>query len=133
MKQLDKLRDLLREPRKYGTRKGTRVYHMLEELAALGRVRTGASSKGYKRIDTFDVVNVLNRAGIACTYGNDAPRGGANGEWVALTGQVAKDVKKAYQCFTEAAMISSPGKYSVHEIGQTWGPLFDGYLDMLKK
>lgn len=55
-----------------------------------GRTYTGYSfyrARGWaaKRIWTEEVLFVLRKLGIACTSGNNAPRGGANGEYVQVT------------------------------------------------
>lgn len=67
-------------------------------LLATGKARTGESSyrAGYahKHIWTDVVAYILRNNRISFECGNDAPRGGANGEFVKLTGKVLKDVLK---------------------------------------
>ena len=73
-------------------------------LIQVGRVCTGSSgySKGWsqKSIWTNDIAILCRKAGIEFTTGNDAPKGGASGEYVEATNkrQLAKqqsDFKKA--------------------------------------
>lgn len=101
MKQFEKLQNLLKDPKKYGVKKGTRVYKMLQELAIKGIVRTGYSSRNCKYVDTYDVYNALCTAGISCKHYNNAPRCGACGEHVELTGKVAKDIKTSFSAFRD--------------------------------
>ncbi len=58
----------------------------LQTIVAGGMARTGSSgySHGYasKNVYTQAVVSLCRKAGIEVVSGNDAPRGGANGEWV---------------------------------------------------
>lgn len=61
----------------------------LTELLNKGSARTGKSgySKGWasKSIWTSDVTTILSYLKISFATGNDAPRGGANGEYIKLT------------------------------------------------
>lgn len=110
MKQFEKLQDLVRNPKKYGVKRGTRVSRMLYEIYMYGKVRTGYSAKGVKYIDTAGVFNALQAAGVACTHYNDAPRGGASGEHVALIGKVARDAVAAFNKFVEGRKKQNPKK-----------------------
>lgn len=111
MKQFDKLRELLRDPLKYGVKKNTRVYRFIEEIAVHGVAQTGFSSRRTKYVDTYCVSCALQRAGVSCKSYNDAPRGGACGEHVALTGKVYKDVAKGLKAFTEICKLSGDKRY----------------------
>ena len=74
------------------------VKSAISMLLLTGKARTGESSysygRGHKRIWTDVIAYVLRENHISFECGNDAPRGGANGEFVKLTGKVLKDVLK---------------------------------------
>lgn len=74
------------------------VKSAIRMLLATGKARTGESGyragHAHKHIWTDVVVSVLQNNHISFECGNDAPRGGANGEFVKLTGKVLKDVLK---------------------------------------
>ena len=126
MKQFDKLRELLKDPKKYGVKKNTRVYRMLEEIAIRGIAQTGYSDKRTRYVETYGVFYALRGACIACKHYNNAPRGGASGERVELTGKVAKDVKKGFEAFATRCELSGNKKYKY-----SWN-IEDDYLDTLK-
>lgn len=69
--------------------KNSNAYKSCVQLLNFGIARTGSSgySKGWasKSVWTDMVVYVMNQTGIAFERGNDAPRGGANGEFVRIT------------------------------------------------
>lgn len=71
------------------------VRQSLIELASNGATRTGTSgySKGWsnKSIWTGDVCRACAEIGLVVISGNDAPRGGANGEFVALVADKRKN------------------------------------------
>ena len=92
MKQIEKLKNAVTSPQKYGIRKNTRVYRGMKDLLICGRATTGYSDRNNKYVFTWDLAEVLRRLGISHVYGNNAPRGGACGEFAALKGQVRKDV-----------------------------------------
>lgn len=75
-----------------------KVKSAISKLLLTGKARTGESSyscgRGHKSIWTDEVAYVLRKNNISFECGNDAPRGGANGEFVKLTGKVLKDVLK---------------------------------------
>lgn len=75
-----------------------KVKSAINMLLATGKARTGESSyscgRGHKSLWTEEVAYVLRKHNISFECGNDAPRGGANGEFVKLTGKVLKDVLK---------------------------------------
>lgn len=127
MKQFDKLRELLKDPKKYGVKKNTRVYRMLEGIAMRGITQTGYSDKSTKYVETYGVFDALRGAGIACKHYNNAPRGGASGEHVELIGKVAKDVKKGFEAFATRCELSGDKKYKY-----SWN-IEDDYLETLKK
>lgn len=91
MKQIDKIYNFIKDPRKYGTRKNTRVYSYICALACNGIAQTGYSNRNTKHVETYDVINILNRLAVSCGFNNVAPRGGACGERVFLKGKVKKD------------------------------------------
>uniref|UniRef100_UPI004024DE8F hypothetical protein n=1 Tax=Prevotella sp. TaxID=59823 RepID=UPI004024DE8F len=127
MKQFDKLRELLKDPKKYGVKKNTRVYRMLEEIAMRGITQTGYSDKRNKYVETYGVFDALRGAGIACKHYNNAPRGGTSGEHVELIGKIAKDVKKGFKAFATRCELSGDEKYKY-----SWN-IEDDYLETLKK
>lgn len=127
MKQFDKLRELLKDPKKYGVKKNTRIYRMLEGIAMRGIAQTGYSDKRAKYVETYGVFDVLRGAGIACKHYNNAPRGGASGEHVELIGRVAKDVKKGFKAFATRCELSGDKKYKY-----SWN-IENDYLETLKK
>lgn len=127
MKQFDKLRELLKDPKKHGVKKNTRIYRMLEEIAMRGITQTGYSDKRTKYIETYGVFDALRGAGIACKHYNNAPRGGASGEHVELIGKVAKDVKEGLKAFVTRCELSGDKKYKY-----SWN-IEDDYLERLKK
>lgn len=110
MKQIEKLQDLIKSPKNYGVKKGTRVYRMICEAYIYGVVRTGYSDKNTKYIETYGVYNALTSAGVSCKRYNDAPRGGACGEHVALIGKVLNDCKKSFHDFEQAWKAQNPKK-----------------------
>ena len=127
MKQFDTLRELLKDPKKYGVKKNTRVYRMLEEIDMRGIDQTGYSDKRTRYVETYGVFNALRGAGITCKHYNNAPRGGASGERVELNGKVAKDVKKGFKAFATRCELSGDKKYKYF-----WN-IEDDYLETLKK
>ena len=79
--------------------KNSNAYKSCVKLLNYGVTRTGSSgySKGYanKSVWTDMVVYVMNQTGIAFEKGNDAPRGGANGEFVRITDKnILKRIEK---------------------------------------
>lgn len=112
MKQIDKLYNFIKDPRNFGIRKNTRVYRCMCDLACFGVTQTGYSDRNSKYIETWKVINALNRIGIACRYDNIAPRGGACGERVFLTGKVKSDCLANYQKFVGTFLHEHTKKYS---------------------
>lgn len=112
MKQIDKLYSFIKDPRLYGIRKNTRVYKYMSDIVCFGIATTGYSDKNTKHVETWDVVHVLNRLGVACGADNVAPRGGACGERVFLTGKVKSDCLNNYKKFVGAFLREHPKKYS---------------------
>lgn len=102
--------------------KSTNAYKALVELlngsnygfkSTTGIARTGTSgfSKGWakKSVWTNELSNLLTQLDIAHTTGNDAPRGGASGEFVKITdarliGRINKSIVKA-KLEHEAAIV----------------------------
>lgn len=111
MKQFEKLYNFIQNPRVYGIRKNTRVYKYVCFLACDGIAQTGFSDKNTKHVETWDVVHVLDRIGVACGAKNVAPRGGACGERVFLTGKVKKDCLANCKKFVDAFLLDHPKKY----------------------
>lgn len=112
MKQIDKLYSFIKDPRLYGIRKNTRVYKYMSDIVCFGIATSGYSDKNTKHVETWDVVHVLNRLGVACGADNVAPRGGACGERVFLTGKVKSDCLNNYKKFVGAFLREHPKKYS---------------------
>ena len=110
MKQFEKIYNFIKNPRVYGIRKNTRVYKHVCVLACDGIAQTGFSDKNSKHVETWDVVHVLDRLGIACGVKNVAPRGGACGERVFLQGAVKKDCLENYKIFAESFLLNHPKK-----------------------
>ena len=81
---IEKLETIIAHPRKNGIYKN-RVVDSLRELREKGFARTGYSYKTGADCWTAEVVQVLKDLNIKCEFGNDAPRGGKNGEFVKLT------------------------------------------------
>lgn len=78
-----------------GVRKGSKEYVAMTELLCRGIATTGFSSKRGKDIWTGRVYNYLTIHGFKCEKGNDAPRGGANGEYVKIVSPAfQKEVKE---------------------------------------
>ena len=83
----------------------------LQELLTQLITRTGRSgySKGWanKSVWTIDVTSTLRSAHIKCERGNDAPRGGANGEFVKVTDKVLlKQIKSRNAELQKAAELA---------------------------
>ena len=112
MKQIDKLYSFIKNPRFYGIRKNSRVYKYICDLACDGIATTGYSDKNTKHIETGDVMRILKRLGVACGSMNVAPRGGACGERVFLTGKVKSDCFVNYKKFVGAFLLEHTKKYS---------------------
>lgn len=110
MKQFEKIYGFIKNPRNYGVRKHSRVYTYICVLACNGVAQTGYSDKNTKHVETFDVVNVLTRLCVSCRYENIAPRGGACGERVFLTGKVKKDCLGNCKKFVDSFLCNHPKK-----------------------
>ncbi len=67
-----------------GVRRGSKEFVAMTELLRRGVATTGFSSKRGKDVWTDRVYNYLTSHGFKCEKGNDAPRGGANGEYVKI-------------------------------------------------
>lgn len=110
MKQFEKIYNFIKNPRVYGIRKNTRVYKHVCNLVCTGIVQTGFSDKNSKHIETWDVVHVLDRLGVACGAKNVAPRGGACGERVFLTGKVRRDCLANCKKYVDDFLLKHPEK-----------------------
>ena len=84
MKLIEKLDTIIAHPRKYGIN-SSRVVSSLRDLRENGFARTGFSQKNGADCWTDHVVKTLEDININCESGNDAPRGGKNGEFVRIT------------------------------------------------
>lgn len=111
MKQIEKLYSFIKDPRNYGIRKNTRVYKYICDIACYGIATTGYSNRNTKHVETWDVVHVLDRLGVACGSMNVAPRGGACGERVFLTGKVCRDCLANRKKFVDVFLLEHPQKY----------------------
>ena len=112
MKQIKKLYSFIKNPTIYGIRKNTRVYKYICELVCEGIAQTGYSDKNTKFVETGNVVQILDLLGISCGANNVAPRGGACGERVFLTGKVKKDCLENFKKFVDDFLQENPKKYS---------------------
>ena len=110
MKQFEKIYNFIKNPRVYGIRKNTRIYKCICVLACDGIATTGYSYKNTKHIETGDVMRILKRLGVACGYMNVAPRGGACGERVFLSGKVRKECITNFDKFRNSFLARSPKK-----------------------
>lgn len=111
MKQIEKLYGFIKNPGIYGIRKNTRVYKYICDLVCDGIVQTGFSDKNSKFVETWNVVHMLDLLGVSCGANNVAPRGGARGERVFLTGKVKKDCLANCKKFVDAFLQDNPKKY----------------------
>lgn len=107
MKQFDKLLQVVRDPRPFGLRKNTRTYNHIITILLKGVAQTGYSNKRTYHVETHEVHKVLTAAGVAHKCYNNAPRGGACGEHVELTGRVRRDALAAVNSYLSA----NAGKY----------------------
>lgn len=64
----------------------------LKELFEKGIARTGRSNRYGKKVWTNEVVTACANLGLIVTWGNDAPRGGANGEYVMILDTPKNDI-----------------------------------------
>lgn len=110
MKQFEKIHSFIKNPRKYGIRKNSRVYTYICVLACNGIAQTGYSNRRTKHVETNEVAQVLNRLGVSFGSNNIAPRGGACGERVFLVGKVKKDCLKNCKKFVAAFLCEHPKK-----------------------
>lgn len=100
MTQFQKLQQVVENPKAYGLAKNSNAYKSIKSLSECGKGYTAQS--GYRlgwatKSDwTVTVENVLKKIGIAYDVRNDAPRGGANGKHIVLTGKaIVKDITNA--------------------------------------
>ena len=112
MKQIKKLYSFIENPTIYGIRKNTRVYKYICDLVCDGIAQTGYSDKNTKFVETWNVVHMLDLLGVSCGANNVAPRGGACGERVFLTGKVKKDCLENFKKFVDDFLQENPKKYS---------------------
>ena len=98
MTKYEKLQNLLNKSiRKQNLR------NSVHDLLARGKASTGSSSwisvrrGAHKEVWTDEVSAILTDLGIAHECGNDAPRGGANGEFVKITSPAFLKEVKAFQ------------------------------------
>jgi hypothetical protein len=90
MTNYEKLQNLLNEKQTVSGLRKRKVRVSIDDLLNRGTTRTGESYYNYgggatKNIWTNDVHMILDGLGIAHECGNNAPRGGANGEYVKIT------------------------------------------------
>ena len=112
MKQIEKLYGFIKNPGIYGIRKNARVYKYICDLVCDGIAQTGFSDKNSKFVETWNVVHMLDLLGVSCGAKNIAPRGGARGERVFLTGKVKKECLDNYEKFVDAFLQDNHKKYS---------------------
>ena len=111
MKQFVKLYSFIKNPTIYGVRKNTRVYKYICELVCEGIAQTGYSDKNTKFVETGNVVHILDSLCVSCGANNVAPRGGACGERVFLTGNVKKDCLENFKKFVDDFLQQNSKKY----------------------
>ncbi len=112
MKQIKKLYSFIKNPAIYGISKNTRVYKYICDLVCEGIAQTGYSDKNTKFVETGNVIHILDLLCVSCGANNVAPRGGARGERVFLTGKVKKDCLENFKKFVDAFLQENPKKYS---------------------
>lgn len=120
MKQFEKLLQVVRDPRPFGLRKNTRTYNHIITLLRKGVAQTGYSNKRSYHVETNEVHKVLTAAGVGHKCYNNAPRGGACGEHVELTGRVRSDALAAVNSY----LAANTGKYG-GKICEQWRLLED--------
>nr|DAN13047.1 MAG TPA: hypothetical protein [Caudoviricetes sp.] len=120
MKQFAKLLQVVRDPRPFGLRKNTRTYNHIITILRKGVAQTGYSNKRIYHVETNEVHKVLTAAGVAHKCYNNAPRGGACGEHVELTGRVRRDALTAVNSY----LAANTGKYGGN-ICEQWRLLED--------
>lgn len=84
MTLIEKLDAIIAHPRKSGVT-SNRVIQSLKELRYSGKTCTGISERRRADSWTTAVIEALTTHKIPCHSGNNAPRGGMNGEFVKLT------------------------------------------------
>ena len=124
MTKYEKLQNLFNEKQNVsGLRKKnlrTSVAHLLSD----GFTRTGSSGwisrrGASKEIWTDEISDILSKLGIEHECGNDAPRGGANGEYVKVTSpafvKVVKKIQAECKARREAAKKEADEKAAIAE------------------
>lgn len=90
MTQLEKLKQVVENPKNYNIAKQSLAYKSIVSLTEVGKCYTAKSGykSGYKTKQdwTMTVEAVLNQLGIKYEVRNDSPRGGSNGKYIQLTG-----------------------------------------------
>ena len=84
------------------------VRESLENILHFGYARTGKSSRSGKQVWTIQVANALRKLGIPCMTGNDAVRGGGNGEFVVAN---APEFRTEVACNAYDAFIKQGREY----------------------
>lgn len=88
MKTIEKLNDIIENPSKYGIRKNMLAYSAISRLIRYKSTHTvdvkGGHFARFIHNYTCDVTRVLELANIPYRVGNDAPRGGKCGTYVAI-------------------------------------------------
>ena len=84
------------------------VRESLENILHFGYARTGKSSRSGKQVWTIQVANALRKLGIPCMTGNDAVRGGGNGEFVVAN---APEFRTVVACNAYDAFIKQGREY----------------------
>lgn len=91
MTQFQRLQQVVENPKAYGLAKNSNAYKSIKRLSECGKSYTAQSgySQGWaiKSDWTSTVESVLKKIGIAYDVRNNAPRGGANGKHIVLTGK----------------------------------------------
>lgn len=108
MTKYEKLQNLLNEKQNVSGLRKNNLRTSVAQLLSDGFTRTGSSGwisvrrGASKEIWTQEISDILTKIGIAHECGNDAPRGGANGEFVKVTSPAFVKVVKKVQAERKA-------------------------------
>lgn len=85
---INKLTEVAEMPSLFGLKRGTTAFALISELMKFGKAysitRYGSGKNTSYISHTYDVTRALTKAGVSFRVGNDAPRGGAYGEFIAI-------------------------------------------------
>lgn len=110
-KQVEVLLQFVAAPQRYNVNSTTRQYKAICELVAGAEaVRTGHSERRVKWVITKEVCDTLSSFGVESTSSNIAPRGGADGERVALHPEVRNVLAQLFEAFKAPYIASLPAR-----------------------